>query len=132
MFACITMSQQVSFQVRSLVETLVADWAFMRRFFHMQNFMHRQCSRLAESFATLGALKWLLLRMNIPEKTENKNQTKETLTSRGENTTKHIQYKQTPKRLIIAQYSDEIISALNENPSNRTLRTHQTVNICRL
>lgn len=58
----------MSLQVGSLVETLVANWALMRRFFHMQDFVHRQSPRLAETFPTLGALKWFLLRVDISVK----------------------------------------------------------------
>lgn len=71
MLADVTMRQQMSLQIRSLVETLVADRAFVGRFFHVQDFVHRQSPRLAKAFSAFRALERLFLRMNIPGKIEN-------------------------------------------------------------
>lgn len=54
------MSQEMSLEVGSLVETSPTNWTLVRRFFHMEDFVNSKCARLAKAFATLQTLKWLL------------------------------------------------------------------------
>ena len=47
------MSEEVSLQVGSLVETSPANGTLVRRFFHVQDLVHGQGTRLAEALAAL-------------------------------------------------------------------------------
>lgn len=54
----IGVSQHVGFEIGPLVEGFGADGAFVGRFFHVEDLVHRQRSGLAESFTALGAFEW--------------------------------------------------------------------------
>ena len=61
----IGVGQEVGLQVGPLVEAPAADGTLVRGLFHVQNFVDRQCSRLAKSFATFTTLERFLLRVYI-------------------------------------------------------------------
>lgn len=48
--------EQVGFQVGPLVETPLANWTFVRRFFHVKDLVNRQGAGLAKSFSALTTL----------------------------------------------------------------------------
>lgn len=54
-------------QVGPLVETATAHGTLVRRLLHVQNLVHGQGARLAEALAALGALEWLLFRVDVSE-----------------------------------------------------------------
>lgn len=60
--------QQVRLQVGPLVEAAIAHGTLVRRLLHVQNLVHGQSARLAESLAALEAFEWLLFRVNVPLK----------------------------------------------------------------
>jgi len=62
----VSVSEEVGFQIRALVETPLAHWALVRRLLHVKYTMDCQCPGLAESFPTFCALEWLLLGMDVP------------------------------------------------------------------
>lgn len=53
------------FEIGALIKAAIADRAFMRRFFEMENFVDGQCARLTKSFATFHAFEWFLFWMNV-------------------------------------------------------------------
>lgn len=85
--------QQMSLQVWPLVKALVAHGAFVRRFFHMQDFVHGQGSWLAKSFSTFCALEWLFLWMDIPGNNGKRKLYSSDFQLRGEKTTKHSEWR---------------------------------------
>lgn len=62
----IRVREEVGFQVAALVEASRADRAFVRGFFHVEDFVHGQSTALAETLAALAALERLLLAVNVP------------------------------------------------------------------
>lgn len=60
------MSQQVGFQVASLVEAPCTDWAFVGRFLHVENFVNSQRTTLAKTLAAFVALERLFLAVDVP------------------------------------------------------------------
>lgn len=65
MFAVLGVNLHVSLQVRTLIEGSMTNWTFVRRLFEMGDFMHGECTRLTESFATIVALEGLLFGVNV-------------------------------------------------------------------
>jgi hypothetical protein len=61
-------SQQMSLEVRALIETAVAHGTLVRRLFHVQNLVHRQSATLTKSFPALDAFERLLLGVDVAEK----------------------------------------------------------------
>lgn len=55
----------VCLQIGALIEAPVANRALVRCLLQMGHFVHGQGARLAESFAAIGALERLLLRVNV-------------------------------------------------------------------
>ena len=59
------MSEQVSFQIRTLIERFPTGRATMGRLLEMQDLVDGQSSRLAKTFAALVALEGFLFGMNV-------------------------------------------------------------------
>jgi hypothetical protein len=57
--------EEVSLQVRALVEAPAANRTLVRRLLHVQDLVHGQRARLAEALAALDAFKWFLFGMDI-------------------------------------------------------------------
>lgn len=55
----------MSFKIGPLIKTSTADGAFVWRFFHVQNLVHRQSPRLAETFAAFRAFERLFFRVDV-------------------------------------------------------------------
>ena len=62
----ISVSVQVGLEVGSLIETALTNGAPVRGLLKMKYFVDSQSSVLTETLPTVLALKWLLLRVNIP------------------------------------------------------------------
>jgi hypothetical protein len=50
----------MGFEIRTLIETAVADGTFVRRFFHVEDFVHGQSATLTKSFPAFDAFERLL------------------------------------------------------------------------
>lgn len=57
--------EQMRLQIGALIERSIADGTLVRRLLHVQDLVHGQRARLAESFATFGALEGFLLGVNV-------------------------------------------------------------------
>lgn len=62
----ICMRQEMRFQIGPLVEAATTDRTFVRRLLKVEDLVYCQGSGLTEAFATLSALEWFLLRMDVP------------------------------------------------------------------
>lgn len=54
-------------EVAALVEAARADRTFVRRLFHVQDFVNRQSTTLTEALAAFVALEGFFLAMDVPE-----------------------------------------------------------------
>ena len=61
----IGVSEKVGLEIGALVELSLADRTLMRRLLHVKDLVDGQCSRLAESLATLGANERFLLGVDV-------------------------------------------------------------------
>lgn len=60
--------QQMGLEVRTLIETALANGALVRRLLHVENLVNGQGARLAEAFAAFQAFERFLFRMNVSGK----------------------------------------------------------------
>lgn len=61
----------MSFQVRPLVERPAAHGAFVWGLVHVEDLVYGERTRLAETFAALGAFEWLFFTVDVSETKEN-------------------------------------------------------------
>lgn len=78
----VRMGEQMRFQVRALIETSIAHRTFVRRLLHVQNLVHGQRSRLAETLAALGTFEWLFLGVDVSGMKETEKEKKTTLSKK--------------------------------------------------
>lgn len=55
----------MSLEIGALIKAAVADGTFVRRLFHVQDFVHRQRATLTKSFPAFDAFERLLLRVDV-------------------------------------------------------------------
>ena len=61
----VSVGEQVSLQVRSLIEAALTDWTSVRSLLKVEYFMNSQSSVLTESFPTIIAFEGFLFGVNI-------------------------------------------------------------------
>lgn len=59
------MCKKMSFEIGSLIKRSSASVAFVRRIFHVLNFVYSQSTILAKAFSAFAAFEWFFFRMNV-------------------------------------------------------------------
>lgn len=63
----VSVRQEMSFQITSLIKASRANWTLVGRFLHVKYFVNCQSSTLAKTFAAFSTFEWFLFAVDVPE-----------------------------------------------------------------